>query len=225
MSQVRTNQAGFTIVELLIATSILSVILLMVTLVTQGIGILYAKGISQSQIQNDVRSIADDISQQVKVYNHDKQTAGPAVDGTTALCIGTVRYTYVIGKQIGTDSTHVLWRDTIDPSSGCTATAGFLSSATPSSGGTELIAPHSRLEALNLVGSTSPYGVQVAVVYGDIDLLCDGGVSNDCKSTTNTTHLTSPSSYNAIRCKDVSSGRQFCAAAYLSTTVVKRLQG
>ena len=58
---------GFTIVELMIATTVLSVILLLASVVIIGIGNLFYKGVAQSQTQGDVRTIIDDVSQHLKL--------------------------------------------------------------------------------------------------------------------------------------------------------------
>ena len=59
------KQAGFTIVELMIATAILSTILLLVTTMMINIGNLYYKGVNQARVQDGVRTLADDVGELV----------------------------------------------------------------------------------------------------------------------------------------------------------------
>ncbi len=63
----RHLQKGFTIIELMIATAVLSTILVMVTVVMVNIGSLYYKGINQARVQDDVRSIADEIIKNIQL--------------------------------------------------------------------------------------------------------------------------------------------------------------
>ena len=123
------QQTGFTIIELMIATAILSTMILIVTVLIVNIGNLYYKGINQSRIQDTARSISDQISQDLK-YNGGRPSFSysteSAPNGSTsvyvyAYCVGNIRYTYVIGNQIGSGNDtnipptpqmpHVLWRD------------------------------------------------------------------------------------------------------------------
>lgn len=217
----QSDQRGFTIIELLIATTILSTILLMVTVMMISIGNLYYKGVNQARIQDDVRSTAEDVAQHLQLNNSD-----PTSGSTTlfrfgrpvpaqAYCVSSTRYSYVVGRQIGsgldTDGTpqvpHVLWRDTI--ASGAACTPGNLVSGNPSLGtggsnGVELIAPNSRLTFFQVSG-ISPYTVQIGVAYGNIDLL--------------NLNLTGPTT---TTCKGIT-GDQFCSTAGLTTTVSRRL--
>jgi prepilin-type N-terminal cleavage/methylation domain-containing protein len=124
-------QQGFTIVELMIATAVLSTILVLVSSVMISIGNLYTKGINQARVQDNVRSITDQISQDVQLNNGSVVTGagtvtmGSQTPNVKSICIGSsIRYSFIIGYKIGpvTDSepapynaqSHipsVLWRD------------------------------------------------------------------------------------------------------------------
>lgn len=208
------EQKGFTIVELMIGTAVLSTILVLATVTMAGIGRLYYKGINQAKIQNAVRTIANDVVQNIQVGSD--VVVGP-VSGSgasaqmKAYCIGKIRYSYIPGVKMGdTDGgityQHVFWRDTI--SSGCSP--ANLAQGDPSSGyggvkGTELMSPNSRLTRFTIsLTSQGTYGVDVAAAYGDGDLL---------DLTTNPNNPT---------CRgDI--GDQFCATASLQTKAVRRL--
>lgn len=222
---------GFTIVELLIATAVLSTILVLVTVVMVNIGHLYYKGLNQARVQDDTRSITDEVAQHLELGDNYFKVANS--NGTVhAYCIGSERYTYVLYRQIGSDaakqqSTHVLWRDQNPTPGSCSPTnLPDLSNATPSADGTEMIAPNSRLTAFNIDG-TSPYDLSVGVAYGDNDLLCDTGVPNNC-TTGDIGTLINNGSYapgnqgRNIKCKG-NIGDQFCATSFLRTTVLRRL--
>lgn len=247
MRRETNKQAGFTIIELMIATAVLSTILLLVTIVMISIGNLYYKGINQSRVQDDVRSIADDVSQNLQLSDG----ATTATNGTThAYCIGANRYTFVYFQQISStpaagQSRHVLWRDANPTPGSCSLAAPYtvnLNLATPSAGGTELIAPNSRLTSFCISGSVtgscnpdkSPYDIQVGVIYGDSDLICDSGYTTpaDCAvKTGESAHMASiiagagaTKPVGEILCKG-GTDQQFCAKSLLETTVAQRLTG
>lgn len=208
----KTTQQGFTIIELMIATSVLAVILLLVTVMITSIGNLYYKGVTLSQTQDTTRSIADQLVQDIKLSDgapSNTPTAGSstAVPGFTlyAICIGTTRYSYALNTQIGTGRghiQHVMWRDSIGSGSRCSPVD--LSDMTLS-GGAELIGPRSRLTSLT-IGSPAPggtlYTVRLSLAYGDGDLLNPAGYDTTCKG---------------------SAGDQFCATDRLATSVVQRV--
>jgi len=217
------NRAGFTIIELMIATAVLSIILLLVTVMITRIGDLYYKGITQSRLQEDARSITTDVTQDLELssgalekpptpscfYDPDVTTTDPAcpLDSEVpvrAYCINGVRYSYIVGEQIGVDIAHVLWRDSPGGSAPCRP----LNITLQNPGGTdgsELIAPDSQLTEFRIKPiSTSPafYSISVYVAYGASNLLSGTGVNTACMGGT---------------------GNQFCATAGLTTTAAQRI--
>jgi prepilin-type N-terminal cleavage/methylation domain-containing protein len=219
---IRPKNKGFTIVELMIATTILSTILVLVTGVMISIGRLYYKGINQARVQDAVRTIVDDVSQHLQLNDKDPTNGGTQLLGGETVqtyCIGTARYTYVTGVKIGdvprqADNTaksgqifrHILWRDTVK--GGCSGPADLAvdnpSSATGGSDGTELIPGNSQLTSFSIDLSGSPYAASISIAFGDNDLLNLNGADTTCRGA---------------------SGDQFCSTASLSTTAVKRLVG
>jgi len=219
---------GFTIIELLIATAVLSIVLVMITVIMISIGNLYYKGLNQARIQDNTRAVSDDISQHLKLGDNFFQVTNGSAG---AYCVGSTRYTYVLYRQIddspsANQTRHVLWRDANPTPGSCPAVLLNLMASTPSAGGTELIGPHSRLTAFSITG-TSTYAVKVGEAYGDDDLLCDIGYPGDCTFQGVSAHMnqiiagsTNPTS--DLRCKG-SVGDQFCATSILNTTAVRRL--
>jgi prepilin-type N-terminal cleavage/methylation domain-containing protein len=119
---------GFTIVELMIALAILSVILVVASVVLINIENLYSKGVNAANLQNAARNIVDDVSANLQFsgqspincnLNGQQPPAGSATfaDSTTCgvgaamgddhgpfvYCVGNTRYTYVLGQELGTD--------------------------------------------------------------------------------------------------------------------------
>jgi prepilin-type N-terminal cleavage/methylation domain-containing protein len=221
MKQLIRGQKGFTIVELMIATTVLSVILLLVTVMMISIGNLFSKGVNQARVQDNVRSISDEFAQQLKFTGATLTwTTNPAnitindlggiphVYVKNAFCIGDTRYSFIVGVQIGTASNqirHVLWRDSLS-GVGATACDPVNLQNNITTAGTELIAPNSRLTDLRISG-TSPYTIDLGLAYGDDDLL-----SNP--------HSTGPPQPEPLCTGNV--GDQFCATAKLHTVAVNR---
>lgn len=233
------KSSGFTIVELMIALSVLSVLLIISTLTLMNLGRMYVKGSNQANAQDTARNVINDLAAQLQLGG-----AQPNIDNTTTFggyfCIGTTRYSYAVGRQVSdspdADQTrHALWRDTMD-SSTCPISAPLnLNSSLPSPNGRELIPEHMRLTQFNIQPISDKMGLyklEVGVAYGDDDLLCNRNAVHDCDSDWINTHPAQhknnlrPSDPNLaapqISCVN-SEGHQFCAVSDLSITVARRL--
>ena len=207
------HEAGFTIIELLIATTVLTLILLLSTVMITNIGTLYYKGVTLSQTQDTTRSIADQVVQDIQLTGGVVSSGSKTFVTTSvnALCIGTVRYSYILDRQIGTDATapahqikHVLWRDTISSGALCDPANITLDPVPTTTNGTELIGNKSRLSVFSATPSatnTSLYTVDIGIVFGDNDLLSGTGAATSCNS---------------------GAANQFCAVSTLSTAAIQR---
>ncbi len=238
-----TREGGFTIVELMIALSILSVLLVTSTIILIQIGALYSKGVNAADLQNATRTVVADISGQLQFSGKvplgctttpatcyanvndvdfgagNAQTLEPA--GTVySYCIGNTRYTYVLNRELGTDTSkttahpdttvtpHVLWRDTLKTdATACPvldiAVDNPSDSSTQSGSGYEMLGNHMRLIRFKIEQtppSSGIYGVDVWTAFGDSDLvasdgsgrpICVGGTGSQfCSTATITTQLT-----------------------------------
>lgn len=217
------NQKGFTIIELMIATAVVSVMLLMVSIMLIGIGNLLHKGISASKVQETLRNVNDEITGQIKDSGGQVVYATSTVSGNTVgiICVNNIAYTYILGVQMGSgagQSPHVLVRA---PQVGsCTPPTSLAYFSSLPAGGVELLYPNSRLYQLSANSpSLKTYEVDVGVAYGDDDLLCSP-THSDCAAGS----ALDPSDYvmSDLACRD-SSSRSFCATAKLSTLVTQRL--
>jgi prepilin-type N-terminal cleavage/methylation domain-containing protein len=227
------TQKGFTIIELMIATIVFSVIILLSSVMITNIGNLYNKAINQSRIQSTVRSLISDTTQQLKLSSG--QFTVPSVPLTPSsgnpiygYCIGSVRYSYILGIKIGTIP-HVLWRDVNNSQGSCVPVDISVGNLVNNNTGVELMAPNSRLTAFSITANSksggSPYSVVIDVAYGDDDLLCDTSQPNSCTSTS-TLRIKYPNNPPniTVACKSGNiSGRQFCAVAGLNVLVNQRV--
>lgn len=205
---------GFTIVELLVATLVFSLVLLVVTTGIMQIARLYYKGLTEARTQNTARAIMDTIAQSIQFNGGDvTETPDTPVPGTSyAFCVGNLQFSYRPGWQVEDSpnaTVHQSWHGLVQNTvSGCTGqSAQDLSLQAVN--GRELIDPHMRVA--NLVVSSlgsNEYKIQIRLVYGDDDLLTPVGNPTD----------------PTAGCKSVRAGTQFCAVSELSTVVVKRVE-
>jgi prepilin-type N-terminal cleavage/methylation domain-containing protein len=201
---------GFTIVELMIATLVFSVVLILITVGVLTFTKSYYQGINQSNTQNAARTIIESVSQAIQFSGDAVTTPITSNNGSLGFCIGNQRYSYYLGGQLWDEGTpdaalhqvkHAL---VMDKSGSCAGLAAQdIQGATVA--GEEMLQPRMRLSKLtveNLSGGL--YKVTVRVVFGDDDL------------------LNNPAGPDA-NCKVSISGSQFCAQSELSTIVKRRI--
>lgn len=228
MSKRRINQEGFTIMELVIATSVFGVMLLLVTTGILQIGRAYHKGITTAKTQEVARGIEGELSsvfQSAGNSNLGPRVLEPAPSGypdkIRAYCIGDNRYSYVTNAKSSTTSsnslpftsTHVLWFDIKPSAAACvpadvskenpstqTTWAGYQVDATKSGQFRDLLADNMRLTTFELTDvAGTGMKVNLRVLYGDDDVVAGDG-----------------------SCKSNRDGGQFCAFSELETFIVKR---
>ena len=162
------NDKGFTILELMIATTIFSTILLLCTYGLIQIGDTYYKGATTARTQAVARSIMDDIAYEIQ-YG----TAKPQIPSPQLVCIGPTRFSATLNAQVS-GAVHGLLFDR-NGTGGC---------ATPGSG-KELLGENMRLTKFKVTpiaataSSPEHYDIVINVIYGDTDLI-DG---DNCKGT------------------------------------------
>ena len=209
---VREAAAGFTIIELLVATLVFSVVLLLIAVGVLQFNHAYYSGITQTNTQDTARSILEQISQDIQ-FSGDQITSPIANGGTEqGFCIGSDRYSYRLGWQLVDTAPNVSMHQTshalVKDSPGLCGGMSAQNFSNPlTAGSKELLGPNMRLSKLSVTqvpGTTNLYTVDVRVVYGDDDL------------------LTSPATGSGTTCQVVS-GAQFCAVSELSTVVQKRI--
>jgi prepilin-type N-terminal cleavage/methylation domain-containing protein len=203
-------QKGFTLVELMVATSVFSVFLLILTMIIVQISRTYTKGLISSKTQETARAISAEIAKSIQLSGGDI-TLSPAVPTPGipyTLCAGTQRYTFVVGRQLKTSptasdhSSNVLVADEV----GVGCPAGTLGISNPQLQ-RELLGENMRLANLSVtqVGISNLYSVKVRVAYGDTD------------------GLEEPADSPTVLCKNIQSTSQFCSVSELTATVQRRL--
>ncbi len=221
MAKIRKNNTGFTIIELLVATAVFSVVLLGAAATILQTSRLYYKGIISSRTQTAAREMLESISRPIQL---EKQTVIKPINvGMTgsyqvqALCVGTTRITYVIGlesdqnvsiDEAATKIRHAAWRDVIASPQECATGIPDLQAVKPTANGVDLLGQHMRLSDLTLESLQATrqgvWKVRVSVLYGERSLMSPAaGIPNAC--------------LGAI------AGSQWCARTTYETMVYKRI--
>lgn len=205
------SEGGFTLLELLIATSVFSIVLLIVTSGIIRLGQSYYKGIIQSRTQETARSAATEISRSFQFAGGDKVNGG----GDNQFCIGDTRYTYFLNQQVKDGAEGLL--------------AERMQAGKPCDGGDtvsrqELLGNNMRLLKFNVSQADSQaktWRVEMSVAYGDDDLLSH--YTNDSQPEGwNGSDPNVSAVHNAV-CKSGIPGGAFCATSQLDILVKKRL--
>jgi len=216
LSRRKIGAAGFTILELMIASSVFAVILLVIAVGVINFTNSYYKGIISSETQSVAQTIMADISQSIEFGEPGNLNLSNG--NVSGVCIDNTLYAYVVGQQV-TDSSpngsqnqgyHGLVAGNIGCSSLSTLTP-YLGSGSQGNSGSlppgarELLSQYMRLGVLSVTPDAGGlYTIQVRVLYGDDDLF---------NQTTN---------WATALCSG-GPGSQFCAVSNLTTTVEKRL--
>lgn len=202
---IKNNQSGFTIIELLIATLVFSIILLITTEAVIQISRTYIRGYIGSETQNANRGILDQISQAIQLSGGGGVVIPPSQPylGYYWFCVNDVKYTYRYNTELTPTSGNVFISDA------ATGTDCSTPDTNPPAGtATELLSQHMRIvkpsNGAGILGSVngipSLYSLSMNVLYGD------SGTFNTLSNT----------------CEPISSGGAFCSTSAISTTVQQR---
>lgn len=201
----RLHIKGFTIIELLISTVILSMVLLTITSAIVEMSRFYYRSVIVSRTQETARTVVEDIAQSIQFAGANNV---PYDNLSNCIIIGSHRYIYQKPNKPVASNQHAL---IVDNGTTCIAPLPNLNSAVPSAtpGYTyrELLGENMRVVDLSVQqvgGSTDLYDISVRIAYGsgtDAQLLAG-----------------SPAT-----CKDnIRNGGQYCAVSALKMTVSKR---
>lgn len=198
---------GFTIIEVMIATSIFSVILLVAIAGFSGIGNLFYKGVAITQTQSIASQTMSDLKTNIQLASSVTTPSGNPNYGY--YCAGNARYTYQLFRPLTSSAEAIttsniltsatgnygLIKDTLPGASGC-ASPCYGSANSPAGCAKfnkpqEVLAENMRLIEFNITNNSSLdsqlYTVNVNIAYGpdeDFDnvndpdtMVCKGGLS------------------------------------------------
>lgn len=199
-----THQKGFTVIEMLISTSVFAVVLLVCSAALLQISRTFYKGVTVTNTQEVARSVVDEIASAVEFSS--TNPSGLLTNGATkGYCLGNTRISFRPGTMLGDPGvTHVLVADS--PVT-CSAPLDLTNTALPGAvNPRELVSPRMRVSNLVITSSSNRlYNITIRLVTGEDDLLSSPGGTN-------------------ANCSGVLAGAQFCAAIELTTVVQKRIQ-
>lgn len=208
------REEGFTLVELMIATAVYSLVLLIALLGITQVGRMYYRGLSAARTQEAARDVMDDVSREIQFSSSTVQ-----LSGAKTLCIGNKRYAFDMNKRLvdgapqnAREANHALQKDSPGAAAvGCPAVANQSDLTRP----IELLSNNMRLAKFSVTpvgGSNNQlWNVTIKVIFGEDDLLTG-------------LNMATGDSSNAQCTGSTYIGGQFCAVSELSTTVVRRLK-
>jgi type II secretory pathway pseudopilin PulG len=239
--EISNTENGFTIVELLIATTIFSMVIIVILYGVLSFTHAYYSGVNNTTTQGTARTVLNTIAQSIEFSGNSIVTTPvslPAPGNPVAFCAGDATYIYDWGTAYSSaaplSSTNAgLY---VAPGS-CNTTAPY---PIPIPNGRELLSDNMRITYLTVSQSTAGsrlYTISLGLAYGDKDLLCNasrngsgsggGCLRGDALNTQdivvgNSAYVGGPE--NDVECRQTT-GWQFCAHAGLSTTVSLRVAG
>lgn len=196
------NARGFTVVEMMVATAVFSVVLLVCSIGLIQISRSFYKGVTVTTTQETARGVIDEIANSI-TYSGSNPSGLLSSGPNRAYCIGATRISFLPGRMLG-DVPHVLVADSPPV---CSAPLDLTNPSLPGAvNPRELVAERMRVAKLVITPQTNRlYFVELRLVTGDDDAL-----QNDNSPTAD--------------CSGLLAGAQFCASVELTTTVQKRIQ-
>lgn len=224
----KSNQKGFTIIELIIASAVFSLMLLTASALIIQISRLYYKGTIISNTQTAARQLVDSISRPIQLEN--ATVVGPienhvldADHSIYSICIGGQRISYVIGLStggFGYDASaakipHPVWIDEVPTPQDCTIDANRAKIEDPNpnyaygTNGKDLLGPTMRLRDIDVSPATLEglWNIRVGVIYGEKDLI-----------------EFDPATNLPVNCYGAVAGSQWCSSVTYFTKVFKRIK-
>lgn len=224
-----SRQAGFTIIELMIATLVFSFILIVITVGVMAFTNSYYKGVNSSTTQTATQAIIDDITQAIQFGGAGTVGLGslPSAGTDGVFCAGSKLFIFSSGVEYdGSAPGNGNWGLYMmnNPN-----TASCSKPSTPS-GGSELLGPSMRLADFSLVqqdasSPTSPWKVNIRVAYGDADLLCSTSLNGNpggCNPGSANFPANKKFIDGQMQCRN-QTGSQFCSVAVISAVAQQRL--
>lgn len=198
MRRQRISQQGFTIIELMIATAVFSVVLLLCTFAVLSIGRTYYKGVITTRTQETTRAVMEEITDAIR-FGGAGVVSLISHDSVEGFCIGNSQFTYRLGVQL-VASNQVLKRQIP-----CAGEASKDIIERTGNDIDELLRLRMRLDKLEVKpvpGSAGVYKVVVRVIHGEDDLLTGDPGEQVCIQQR--------------------AGSEYCAVSELSTIVERR---
>ena len=218
MKNIGNKQHGFTIIELLIATLVVSMILLLCVYGLAQVSRFFTKGVTTATTQTVARSVLEDITGRIQVEQN--LVLGPitSVPNKVIHCIGINRYSYSFTSDDEltssvplTSGTRMLIREDLTSvpvtESECSGNSVVANSVT------QLLKENMRIVDFNINSPANSngrlYNVSLKVLYAPDDA-----------ALAEIVYLPDPLNTKDVRCSGAI-GSEFCGLSTLSTTVFR----
>ena len=208
------NKKGFTIVELLIAISVFSALLIIIVYAfLYGLN-TFSKAQVVSKTQEVSRSIEQNIAQSFSLTAAGSYTPITHVTNneitSEGFCLGQYRYSYVLDKQLTSSNNYGLLQDTLQGCSSSTSSVDLSGNLPTLNKPKQLLGNNMRISNFTITKSTPSNSS--AVGY---QLVMEIDYGNNLKAETNGYKYQCPSG-------NISSS--FCAVAKIDTIIFQRIQ-
>lgn len=202
-NKIERNKGGFTLVELMIATTVFSVVLMVGSAAFVQLGRSYYKGVTMTQTQETARQIMQNVSANVRLSSSVSPVAS-ATGSRQYYCVGGHRYSFKLFNKVDTSNHNFSTNFGLisDEPNGDGCGDPFDGSA-PLVKPAELLGNNMRLLAFSITpvgASGTTFTINVTVAFGSDNV------------------LTNPASPTA-QCQGFGNVTQFCAVTTLSSTV------
>jgi len=214
------TQRGFTIIELLIATAVFSLVLIVFLTALIRISQLFYKGVSLSNTQEATRNIIQTISDDIQFYG-----AAPEVH-SDYFCIGDHRYSFNPGVQVGSGDPNDFGviREVSDCLPWRAAPAPAPLPQPPDLKAEKLLDPGMQVNKLTVTPLNGGIQVNILVVFYGSD---NGVFHSDTPgfiNDPNDPNYSTQGAYKApdAQCTGLPNSSQFCATADYQTTILQK---
>jgi prepilin-type N-terminal cleavage/methylation domain-containing protein len=217
----KQESSGFTIIELMIATIVFSMVLVVLLASFMQIGRMFYKGVSLSNTNEATRTLVEDLVTDVRFFAQTPISCDPTsncIGVKKYFCVGNNRYTYILGtKTQDSDITNPavntftagMVRDTIE---GCPPPTVIGINTNPK----QLLGLSMQLNAMDFVSNSNGVYIHAHVLFYGVD--DQNFVSKDPSKNTPALALTAPDAY----CEGSLFSTQLCAASDIQTIVQLR---
>lgn len=234
-SPVADSQAGFTIVELMIASLVFSTILVVITVGVMHFTSSYYRGVNASTTQTTAQNAIDTITQAIQ-FSSGGTSPGGFSGNDGYFCAGSKVFTYSKGQQFGGTPTPgdrgLYAMDMVGATCGDPSEADF-TDAVNNNTGVELLGKDMRVIQATVTAPDDKLlsSVHLKIAYGDSDLLCNSALhaaAHGCDAGAASYAALDdvferPGTTDNIQCK-LTIGSQFCAVVDLTNVAQQRIE-
>ena len=211
------HEKGFTIVELLIATAVFSMVLVIVTIGFISLSNRYYKGVITANTQSTTRNVTDVLRRNIQ-FSTTGVTAGES-NGVKFICTNGLKFFFRYNvKYLGAQSTETNPGLFMQPYNSNCASEQLNRSL-----GTQLLGENMSVVDLRSIGIGSSYTLSVRIAYGDLDMFCSSSLGVSCSDAN--ASLTTDQLRFAIPDLACKQGVIFCATSGTEFMVHNRMAG